>query len=59
MKRDSNFYQDYLNQMLPRISKLLEQGYTIELAQSRSGVKLIKTVRFYENINNPNNTGRC
>jgi len=44
------FYKDEICKMARQMSQLLDDGYSIEISKSRSGLKLFKVSRKYEQI---------
>lgn len=62
MERNQENYEKILNILTPKLAELLLSGYSVEISQSRGGVKMSRITRKYEIVPNyifNNNTGRC
>lgn len=42
------FYESELHRMAEQVAEILDKGYTVEISQSRSGLKIFKVSRRYE-----------
>lgn len=49
-KTRQEFYEDEICNMARQISQLLDKGYSVEICKSRSGLKIFKVSRKYEQI---------
>lgn len=55
-KTRQEFYEDEIHKMAAQIAEILDSGYAVELAKSRSGIKLFSVSRKYQLVRKEEST---